>query len=84
MKGLLRKNSIIANVSYFLKASNFKHFVSNYEVTKSNSKEVFFTDQLLPNYMIALTKCRKVFQKPIVCFLLPCKVANIVTKYSKN
>ena len=34
--------------------------------------------------MIALTKCRKVFQKPIVCFLLPCKVANIVTKYSKT
>ena len=73
MKGLLRKNSIIANVSYFLKASNFNITVKR-----------FFTDQLLPNYMIALTKCRKVFQKPIVCFLLPCKVANIVTKYSKN
>ena len=41
MKGLLRKNKIIANVSYFQKHQTSNFYVLNYEVTKSNSKEVF-------------------------------------------
>ena len=79
MKGPLRKNSIIANVTYFSKASNF--YVSNHEVLNLTVKRYFYWSIIAKLYDCIDQVPKGFFKTNFLFFLLPIRdylLSNVI------